>query len=66
MTWTIRRNGDASLPASHLIEITFKLPANFANGKVVNVTATHMKQGEKHARHCASPDRASRSPRASS
>jgi hypothetical protein len=46
MSWSIRRNSDSSLPASHVIEIMFKLPANAANGRVVDVMATHMKQGE--------------------
>ena len=30
MTWSLRRNTDASLPASHTIEIMFKLPTDFA------------------------------------
>jgi hypothetical protein len=46
MSWLIRRNSDKSLPASHVIEIIFKLPAKAPHGKVVDVTATHMKQGE--------------------
>lgn len=46
MTWVIRRNSDKSLPASHVIEIMFKLPAKAPHGKVVDVSATHLKQGE--------------------
>jgi hypothetical protein len=46
MTWVIRRNSDKTLPASHLVEIMFKLPAKPPHGNVVDVSATHMKQGE--------------------
>src|SRR5207302_129065 len=29
MTWSLRRNTDKSLPATHTVEINFKLPADF-------------------------------------
>ena len=34
MTWSLRRNTDQSLPASHTIEIMFNLPADFPSGGV--------------------------------
>lgn len=45
-TVTIRRNIDATLPASHTIEIVFKLPANFPNAGVANVPGILMKVDE--------------------
>jgi len=29
MTWSLRRNTDPGLPASHTVEIMFRLPADF-------------------------------------
>lgn len=46
MTWTLRRNNDASLPASHTIEIMFTLPADAPSGGVQNVPGVLMKQAE--------------------
>jgi hypothetical protein len=46
MTWSLRRNTDKDLPASHTIEITFKLPADFPGGGISNVPGILMKQGE--------------------
>jgi hypothetical protein len=45
-TWTLRRNTDKKLPASHTIEIVFRLPANFPGGNVDNVPGMLMKTGE--------------------
>lgn len=45
-TVTIRRNIDATLPASHTIEIQFKLPDNFPNAGVANVPGILMKVDE--------------------
>ncbi len=44
--FTIRRNQDASLPASHIIEITFDLPPNFDLGNVANVPGMRAKASE--------------------
>ncbi|GBD47191.1 hypothetical protein [Methylopila sp. Yamaguchi] len=45
-TITIRRNADATLPASHTIEVQFRLPENFANAGVANVPGILMKADE--------------------
>jgi hypothetical protein len=47
MTWTLRRNADASLPASHTIEIMFNLPQDAPSGGVQNVPGVLMKQAEQ-------------------
>ncbi len=47
MTLTIRRNSDASLPASHTAELTFALPADFQGGGVANVPGVLMKSNEQ-------------------
>jgi len=47
MTWSLRRNTDPTLPASHTVEITFKLPSNFASGGVSNVPGILMKEAEQ-------------------
>ncbi len=47
MTWSLRRNTDKALPASHTIEIMFTLPADFAEGGVGNVPGVLMKQNEQ-------------------
>lgn len=47
MTLTIRRNSDASLPASHTAELTFVLPADFQGGTVANVPGVLMKSNEQ-------------------
>ena len=38
VTWSLRRNTDKALPASHTIEIMFNLPADFPGGGIANVT----------------------------
>ncbi|WP_020179727.1 hypothetical protein [Methylopila sp. M107] len=43
---TIRRNADATLPASHTIEVQFKLPPDFPNAGVSNVPGVLMKTDE--------------------
>jgi len=45
MTWTLRRNSDKDLPASHAVGFMFKLPRDFAGGGVSNVVGMLMKQG---------------------
>lgn len=47
MTWSLRRNTDQSLPASHTVEILFKLPQDFPPGTVTNVPGILMKQTEQ-------------------
>ena len=46
MTWSLRRNTDQSLPASHTVEVMFKLPADFPAGGVDKVPGILMKQTE--------------------
>ena len=57
MTWSLRRNTDTALPASHTIEIMFTIPADFAEGGIGNVPGVLMKQNERRAasRSPASP-----------
>jgi hypothetical protein len=47
MTWSLRRNTDPNLPASHTIEIQFNLPADFPGGGIANVPGVLMKQSEQ-------------------
>jgi hypothetical protein len=47
MTWSLRRNTDKALPASHTIEIMFTLPADFSEGGVQNIPGMLMKQNEQ-------------------
>ncbi len=47
MTWSLRRNTDKALPASHTIEIMFTLAADFAEGGIGNVPGVLMKQNEQ-------------------
>lgn len=47
MTLSIRRNTDPALPASHTIEVLFKLPSDFPFGGINNVPGILMKQAEQ-------------------
>ena len=47
MTWSLRRNSDKTLPASHTIEIIFKLPPDFPSGGIANVPGILMKAAEQ-------------------
>jgi hypothetical protein len=47
MTWVLRRNTDKGLPATHTVEIMFKLPADFPAGGITNVPGILMKQAEQ-------------------
>jgi hypothetical protein len=47
MTWSLRRNTDKTLPASHTVEIIFKLPTEFPSGGISNVPGILMKQAEQ-------------------
>lgn len=44
--FTLRRNADAALPASHTLEVSFSLPQDFAYGGITNVPGIRMKQTE--------------------
>jgi hypothetical protein len=46
MTWSLRRNTDQSVPASHTVELTFKLANGFFPGGISNVPGILMKQLE--------------------
>jgi hypothetical protein len=46
VTWSLRRNTDLGLPATHTVEITFKLPVDFPFGGISNVPGILMKQAE--------------------
>ncbi len=47
VTWSLRRNTDKTLPASHTIEIVFTLPSDFPGGGIGNVPGVLMKQAEQ-------------------
>ncbi len=47
MTWSLRRNIDKTLPASHTVEIIFRLPTDFPSGGISNVPGILMKQAEQ-------------------
>jgi len=47
VTFSLRRNTDPSLPATHTIEIVFTLPADAASGGVQKVPGVLMKQAEQ-------------------
>jgi hypothetical protein len=47
MTFSMVRNTDPKLPASHTIDIRFKLPPGFPGGGVANVPGILMKQAEQ-------------------
>ena len=47
MTLTIRQNTDASLPASHVAELAFTLPAGFSGGRLLSVKGILTKASEQ-------------------
>jgi hypothetical protein len=47
MKWTLQRNIDKTLPASHTVEIVFSLPPDFVHGGVQNVPGVLMKDTEE-------------------
>jgi hypothetical protein len=47
MKWTLQRNVDKTLPASHTVEIAFTLPPDFVHGGVQNVPGVLMKDTEE-------------------
>jgi hypothetical protein len=46
MTLLLKRNLDKALPASHVVELTFHLPPDFAGGGIGNVPGILMKSNE--------------------
>jgi len=46
---TIRRNGDRTLPASHIVEMIFITPEGFEGGGIDNVLRVAMKNSEQEA-----------------
>lgn len=47
MTMSFRRNLDPALPASHVVELTFRTPADFDGGAVATVPGLLMKANEQ-------------------
>jgi hypothetical protein len=47
MTLSLRRNLDPSLPASHVVDLTFQVPPDFDGGGVASVPGILMKSNEK-------------------
>ena len=47
MTFSLRRNSDQTLPASHTVEIMLNLPPDFPGGGISNVPGLLMKQAEQ-------------------
>lgn len=45
--WSLRRNTDKALPASHTIEIVFSSAADSPNGAIANIPGILMKQAEQ-------------------
>jgi hypothetical protein len=43
VTWSLQRNTDPRLTATHVVEIKFDLPVNFSHGNVANVPGMLMK-----------------------
>jgi hypothetical protein len=47
LNWTLRRNRDRSLPATHTIDLKFAVADEFSHGGIENVPGLLMKQGEQ-------------------
>jgi hypothetical protein len=47
VAWSLRRNTDKSLPASHTVDLMFTLPPDFPHGGVANIPGLLMKQAEQ-------------------
>jgi len=47
VAWSLHRNSDKALPASHTIEIKFNLPADFPGGGIANVPGILMAQADQ-------------------
>jgi hypothetical protein len=46
-TFTVRRNNDPFLPASHTVELTFDLPRDFEGGGISNIPGVLLKVNEQ-------------------
>ena len=47
VAWSLRRNTDKALPASHTIEIKFNVPADFPGGGIANVPGILMAEADQ-------------------
>jgi hypothetical protein len=47
VVWSLRRNNDKDLPASHTISIQFTLPKDFVHGGIAEIRGVLMKQAEQ-------------------
>ena len=47
VAWSLRRNTDKALPASHTMEIKFNVPADFPGGGIANVPGILMAQADQ-------------------
>jgi hypothetical protein len=47
VSWSLRRNSDKTLPASHTVDIMFTLPADFPHGGISTIPGLLMKQAEQ-------------------
>jgi hypothetical protein len=47
VSWSLRRNLDKTLPASHTVDIMFTLPTDFAHGGIDTIPGLLMKQNEQ-------------------
>jgi hypothetical protein len=47
VSWSLRRNADKTLPASHTVDIMFTLPADFPHGGISTIPGLLMKQAEQ-------------------
>jgi hypothetical protein len=46
LQWSLRRNTEKSLPATHTVELQFELPENYQHGSIENVPGMLVKTGE--------------------
>jgi hypothetical protein len=46
LRWSLQRNNDKALPASHTVEVLFTLPPDFPHGDISDIPGVLMKQGE--------------------
>jgi hypothetical protein len=51
LTWLLRRNLDPSVPASHVIEMTFTVPPDFIDGGIGSVYTTMLAPNEMSGGH---------------
>jgi hypothetical protein len=47
VSWSLRRNLDRTLPASHTVDIMFTLPTDFPHGGIDTIPGLLMKQNEQ-------------------